>query len=120
MNRFKELRLKHGYKSQKDLAEMLFVNQTAVSQWERGVTRPTAEMQIKLSKLYNVPVDYLLGNDAEDNIPTAVGRRDEDTELYEKIMKLSPEMQKHFEQLIDALLSQQQEQPPESYQNSHP
>lgn len=120
MNRFKELRLKHGYKTQKDLAETLFVNQTAVSQWERGATRPTAEMQLRLSKLYNVPIDYLLGNDVDENIPTTENRRDRDAELYSKIMKLSPEMQKHFEQLIDALLSQQQEQPPEASQSSRP
>lgn len=63
MNRFKELRIAHGFKTQKDLADALFVNQTAVSQWERGATRPTSEMQMKLSRLYNVSIDYLLGND---------------------------------------------------------
>lgn len=103
MNRFKELRLKHGYKSQKDLAEMLFVNQTAVSQWERGVTRPTAEMQIKLSKLYNVPVDYLLGNDAKDNIPTTVGRRDEDT-MDAEIMGYLSELNESEKKIILAQL----------------
>ena len=61
MNRFKELRIQHGYKSQQDLAKILFVNQTAISQWERGVTTPSPALLIKLSNMYNVSTDYLLG-----------------------------------------------------------
>lgn len=60
MNRFKELRNKYGY-SQKELAEILFVNQTAVSQWERGVTTPNKSSLAKLCELFNVSADYLLG-----------------------------------------------------------
>lgn len=62
MNRFKELRNKYGY-SQKELAEMLFVNQTAVSQWERGVTTPNKSSLAKLCDLFDVSADYLLGID---------------------------------------------------------
>lgn len=61
MNRFKELRLKNGYKSQQDLASVLFVNQTAVSQWERGVTIPSPPILLKLCEMYDVTTDYLLG-----------------------------------------------------------
>ena len=61
MNRFREQRLKAGYKSQADLAKILFVNQTAVSQWERGVTTPSPPILLKLSQLYGVSTDYLLG-----------------------------------------------------------
>ncbi|MGI6029768.1 MAG: helix-turn-helix domain-containing protein [Candidatus Heteroscillospira sp.] len=64
MNHFKELRLKAGYSSQKALADVLFVNQTAVSQWERGVTVPSPGILLKLSQLYGVTTDYLLGNEA--------------------------------------------------------
>lgn len=62
MNRFKEQRLAHGYKTQAELAAVLFVNQTAVSQWERGVTTPSPTLLVKLSNLYGVSTDYLLGN----------------------------------------------------------
>lgn len=61
MNRFREQRLRAGYKSQADLAKLLFVNQTAVSQWERGVTTPSPPILLKLSQLYGVSTDYLLG-----------------------------------------------------------
>lgn len=63
MNRFKEQRLKAGYKSQNDLAKLLYVNQTAVSQWERGATTPSPQLLLKLCQLYNVSADYLLGRD---------------------------------------------------------
>lgn len=62
MNRIKELRLAKGYKTQKELADHLYVNQTAVSQWERGVTMPSSQMLLKLSELFDVTVDYLIGN----------------------------------------------------------
>ncbi|MCM1233981.1 MAG: helix-turn-helix domain-containing protein [Ruminococcus flavefaciens] len=73
MNRLKELRLAHGYKSQKDLAEVLFVNQTAVSQWERGVTTPSSQMLLKLSDMYGVSVDYLLGLENQKEKAPALG-----------------------------------------------
>jgi len=60
LNRFKELRKKFGY-SQKDLAALLYVNQTAVSQWERGLTTPTTDTLLKLCEIYNTTVDYILG-----------------------------------------------------------
>lgn len=66
MNRFKQLRIEHGYETQAALAQKLYVNQTAVSQWERGVTTPNPSILLKLSKMYNVSTDYLLGNDIQE------------------------------------------------------
>lgn len=63
VNHFREQRLKHGFKTQKDLADILFVNQTAVSQWERGATTPSSQLLLRLSELYGVTTDYLLGRD---------------------------------------------------------
>ena len=64
VNRLKELRLSAGF-SQKELAEKMFVNQTAVSQWERGVTSPSPATLLRLCELYDVSTDYLLGRDDE-------------------------------------------------------
>lgn len=70
MNRFKELRLKNGFKTQQTLASALFVNQTAVSQWERGATIPSAPILRKLSQMYNVTIDYMLGEDVTHSSET--------------------------------------------------
>ena len=73
MNRFKELRLNAGFKSQNELAKILFVNQTAVSQWERGVTTPSQQILLKLCDLYGVSTDYLLGRSDYPNAPQSTG-----------------------------------------------
>lgn len=101
MNRLKELRLAHGYKSQKELADILFVNQTAVSQWERGVTMPSGPMLLKLSRMYGVSTDYILGNSNEKlpdrkEKPTSVsgdGRSDAERLFMPLVDKLTPEQQ---------------------------
>lgn len=62
MSIIKDLR-KSKNMSQKELADILFVNQTAVSQWERGITTPNSITLKKLSELFNVSVDTIIGND---------------------------------------------------------
>lgn len=73
MNRLKELRLQHGYKSQQELANALFVNQTAVSQWERGVTVPSSQMLVRLSELFGVSIEYMLGSSNTQKETTQLG-----------------------------------------------
>ena len=46
--------------SQAQLAALLGVNQTAVSQWERGVVSPRAETLKKLAVVFGVTIDQLL------------------------------------------------------------
>lgn len=91
MNHFREERIKHGFRTQKDLADKLFVNQTAVSQWERGVTTPSSQLLLRLSELYGVSTDYLLGRDEKKPVAeTDNGREKEFVQLFEK---LTPEQQ---------------------------
>ena len=101
MNRLKELRLKHGYKNQKDLADFLYVNQTAVSQWERGVTTPSSQMLLKLSEIFGVSVDYLLGIENDEKRPTPVS---ESGPLYPpEYDLLSPEDKELVDNMIRSL-----------------
>jgi|GEM_PF-1724410 transcriptional regulator with XRE-family HTH domain len=60
MDNLRKLRKSFGH-SQKDLADILFVNQTAVSQWERGVSKPSPDMLLRICDVYNTTTDYLLG-----------------------------------------------------------
>ena len=55
-----QLRIKFGL-SQDKLAEKLFVTRQAVSRWETGETLPSLDMLKALSKLFDQPVDVLLG-----------------------------------------------------------
>ena len=67
MNRIKQVRKAKGY-SQQSLAKELNVNQTAVSQWERGITTPSNALLKKLSQLLEVSTDYLLGLSNDKNV----------------------------------------------------
>lgn len=67
MNRIKQVRKLRGY-SQQRLADELNVNQTAISQWERGTTTPSYALLTKLAQLLEVSSDYLLGLSDDKNI----------------------------------------------------
>ena len=55
------LRTKHGL-SQDELAEKLFVTRQAVSRWENGETVPNTETLKRLSDLFKVSINTLLGS----------------------------------------------------------
>lgn len=102
MNRLKELRLKHGYRTQQQLASVLFVNQTAVSQWERGVTVPSSTLLVKLSQMYGVSIDYILGNDdSEKEKPATVSGDGQAEKLAQALQGIGIEVDK----LSDAEIS---------------
>ena len=56
-----QLRTKAGL-SQDELAERMFVTRQAVSRWERGDTIPNTETLKRLSKLFDVSINTLLGS----------------------------------------------------------
>lgn len=56
-----ELRTKKGM-SQDELAEKVFVTRQAVSRWENGETTPNTETLKRLSKLFDVSINTLLGS----------------------------------------------------------
>ena len=67
MNVFKQLRKEKGL-TQIELASMVNVQQTTVSKWEVGRATPDYTTLLKLAKIYNVSVDYLLGRQPADVI----------------------------------------------------
>lgn len=59
-NRIKELRQKN-HMSQIRLSIELEVSQETVSAYENGKYYPSFEMLLKLSKIFNTSIDYLMG-----------------------------------------------------------
>ena len=57
---FKRCR-KYSGKTQKDVAELLGIHQSNVSDWENNISRPEYENLIKLAKFYDVTINDLLG-----------------------------------------------------------
>ena len=60
MKNLKKLRERDGY-SQKEMAKILKVSQSAYSQYENGNSQPTIETMIKMANLFEIPMDMLLG-----------------------------------------------------------
>lgn len=59
-NAIKELRIKNKM-SQRQLGKNLGISDRAVSKWETGLSVPSAKNIIRLSQVFNVPVEYFLG-----------------------------------------------------------
>lgn len=62
MIKVSELRIIKGL-TQKQLADLLGLDQTTVSNWERGKVMPDSVNQVKLADFFNVSLDYLFGRD---------------------------------------------------------
>ena len=74
--RINELRVALGW-SQVELAKRLNIAKQTVSNWENDNIQPSIEMLIRLSKLFGVTTDYLLGLDevprlSVEGLPTHV------------------------------------------------
>ena len=52
--------------SQMKLAEMMNVSRQAISRWEVGTAVPSTDNLKYLGRLYDVPLEYLLNDDAPD------------------------------------------------------
>ena len=55
-----ELRKNSGF-TQKELAKIFNISESALAHYEQGITLPNADMLVKFADYFNVPVDYLLG-----------------------------------------------------------
>lgn len=78
------LRKKKGL-SQLQLAEMMDVSRQAISKWEVGAAVPSTENLKYLGRLYNVPLEYLLHDDAPE--PACVDQESEEQKAESVVKK---------------------------------
>ncbi len=96
MSRIRYLRKEHEL-SQQELAQKLGVNQTAVSQWERGVTTPSSVVMVNLCKLWGVTPDFLLGLSDERTSSTIQQVDTEELQLLKELLdQLTPDQQQEL------------------------
>lgn len=58
--RFRDARKENGY-TQKQIADMLGIEQSNISDWENNISRPEYENLIALARLYGETLESLLG-----------------------------------------------------------
>lgn len=79
--RMKEVREKNGL-TQSALAKKLNISRSAVNAWEMGVSIPSAQYLVELSKLFKVTTDYLLGLSTEELVDISFLEEEEKKLLY--------------------------------------
>ena len=93
--RIKKLR-EDEHLSQLELAKIINVCNTTVSQYENGSRTPSDDIKIKLANYFNVSTDYLLGLSDNEKEPTQEewdSLTDTQKLIIELMGKLSPEQQ---------------------------
>lgn len=80
-NKLKELRTQAGL-TQKQLAEKIQVTKSVISYYELQERNPSPEILIKLSGVFHVTTDYLLGLDVNQTLDIS-GLDDEDIQLLQ-------------------------------------
>ena len=80
-DRIKETREKNGF-TQSSLAKKLNISRSAVNAWEMGVSIPSAQYLIELSKQLKVSTDYLLGLNTKEMVDISFLGEDEKKLLY--------------------------------------
>ena len=101
MNRIKQLRMEAGI-LQADLAQQLKVRQNTVSTWETGRSEPDLDALRELSRIFDVSIDYILGNTDIKNPLTS----EDMNGLTEKQIKILEMMGELPEQDQDDLIQQ--------------
>lgn len=106
-NKIVELRKTHQY-TQQDLADLLGVSKSTYIKYERGERKPKYETLFKLSNIFGVSIDYLLGkeesktksNETEQNVSNLLNLIS-DTDFIEDIEKKYPGFIVTLEQLSE-------------------
>lgn len=85
--KLKELRLKAGL-TQKQLADKLWLSKATVSYYEQSLRYPSPEMLIKLSGVFHVSTDYLLGIEDKKQTLDVTDLADEDIQFLKNAVEL--------------------------------
>jgi transcriptional regulator with XRE-family HTH domain len=96
-NKIIQLR-KQNNLSQSDLAKKIGASRTIVGNYERNSNMPSIEILLKIAKVFNVSVDYLIGEGKLSSYDKEVLKRIEDIE------QLDQETRKNLFFLIDNVI----------------
>lgn len=86
-NTLRELRQQAGL-TQKQLAERLWLSKATISYYEQSVRSPSPEVLVKLSKIFHVSTDYLLGIEDKKQLLDVTDLPDEDIQFLENTITL--------------------------------
>ena len=97
INRIRELRKTHKM-NQIDLAKKMNVSSQVISNWERGYTELPSNDLKKLSEIFNVSADYLLGR---ENNKVSTNAMDIEYKEFESFFS-DPNNRIHFREMAES------------------
>jgi len=74
--------------TQKQLAERLWLSKATVSYYEQSLRYPSPEILVKLSEIFHVTTDYLLGIENKKQTIDVTGLKDEDISFIQNTVDL--------------------------------
>jgi len=93
-NTLKSLRIREGL-TQGDLAEKLGLSRSTISMYERGEREPELEVMENIADFFNVDMNYLTGNETNEEYYTDLQIRQIAQEIFEdKDMRLLFDLKK--------------------------
>ena len=101
--RLKELRKEKGY-TQTQLAKKINCSQAQIVYWENGQNEPTATFIVKIAKIFNVSISYLLGIENEDKTYTAPQLSENEQHLIDDYNRLNRFAKKQLRAYLDLML----------------
>lgn len=116
-NKLKQLRQERGW-SQAQLAKKLDVHQKQISGYERNLHVPKTDVIVKIARLFNISLDYLVQDERDDLPAVKIGDRDLLRRL-EKIDRLSEHDKTTIKEILDAFILKNQFQRLASPQKAH-
>ena len=100
-DRLKKIREQKGY-SQRDIAAILGVSRSAVGNWEQGAREPDRKTIQRLSELYDVTSDYLIGITDDPMTHEEFNRKlEEGKKMFELAMEAKPELVEFWKEAKD-------------------
>ena len=78
--------------TQEELGQLIDVSKVSICQWEKGIKTPSTKNLIELTKIFDVELSYLIGNDAY-----VVAEQDDKYSMYmaKEEIQILKEIKKH-------------------------
>lgn len=105
-DKIKQLRQERGW-SQAQLANKIEVHQKQISGYERHLHIPKTDVVIKMARLFNTSLDYLVLDERDDLPSVKIGDRDLLRRL-EEIDRLSDHDKATIKEILDAFILKNQ------------
>lgn len=100
MNRVKELR-KQRNMTQEELGKVLDIQKAAISKYENGRAEPSTDVLKKMSALFGVSIDYLLGNSPDPSPESGGYYTDPDVAQITEELRTDPDKRILFDATKD-------------------